>query len=120
MRPDVELSRWIDGAAVSVGNVQFLFQDAPSPGGHRYRFEIRGAEAARALGKLPLGHRERLERREASSLMHMLDWLIAKVADVPRHGGYFLNTVDLLAVDGSAVVVEGQCSVALGFATTGG
>ena len=72
------------------------------------------------LGMLPLGRRERLERREASSLMHVLKSLIAKAADVPRHGGYFLNTVDLLAVDAAAVVVEGECSVASGFVTTGG
>jgi hypothetical protein len=113
-RPDVQLSLWIDGTAVSVGSVNFLFQRAPLPGGHRYRFEIQGADAARALGKLPLGRRERLEQREASDLMEELDWLIAKVADVPRHGGYFLNTVDRLAVDAAAVVVEGRCSAALG------
>ena len=84
------------------------------PGGHRYRFEIRGTDAARALGNLPSGRREKLEHGEAMTLMHEIDRLIAKIADVPRDCDYFLNTVEVLEVDGSMVVAEGQCSVVLG------
>lgn len=95
---------------MSLSRLQVLPQGDPFPGGHRYRLQVQGTEAANALGGLELGRRENLPRSEASRLLHDIDWLVGKVADVPRESGFFLNSVAALDVQASAVTVEGECS----------
>jgi len=109
-RPNVEIELWLDDKPASASSVQFLYQSEPQPGGHRYRFVITGTRAARELGQLSAGRQELLERRQAERLMAELDWLISRVADVPRRGQYFINTIDELLVDDREVVLSGRCS----------
>jgi len=43
-------------------------------------------------------------------LMMQLDWLIAKIADVPRECEYFINTIDAIDASDDNVAFEGRCS----------
>lgn len=111
-RPDLELRLWIDDQPLSVSAVQFLYQDMARPGGHDYRFIVEGPDALTETELAANQTKRSLGRREASRLMHNLDWLIPKVADVPRRCDYFINTIDEVDTRNGEIVIVGKCSAA--------
>ena len=110
VRPDAEIRLWIDDTPSNVGAVQFLYQAEPRPGGHAYRFEIRGRDVLTISGEMHGDRHASLDRRIVQRTMMEVEILIAKLADVPRAVEYFINTIDAISETDEGLRIDGRCS----------
>jgi len=100
----------VDGVSVPLGCMYYLRQKVPFPGGHNYELRLSNPQLLIAFrARFGSGVHLKPSREDGAWVFSLLRW--ATVADRREQvAKYFANTIDVLEISETELLVRGECS----------
>jgi hypothetical protein len=111
--PSYQIRVSVDNVYLQSGEVGFLLQKDPFPGGHRYKLRISDIETKKYFSSMPIGKYKNPNEKICADVTfvvtNLIEWMATYQEDFDETE-FLLNTIEILIIESNEVYLEGICS----------